>query len=308
MHRMFGTLLTFSAFALAACNAKDTAKTDTTTPAQAGAPVGTPTSTAATAVKASFNPATHVVVLHAKDFAFDAPDTITAGWTTFHLVNDGPGLHHAQLVRIDSRKTFADFKAAMDKPGPPPRWAVFVGGPNAPDPNSESDATVNLQPGQYAVLCVVDIPNHVPHFTKGMIRPLTVTAASGAPAPEPSADATVALSDYAFSVQGSLNAGKHTIKVVNKGPQPHEMEIVRLAPGKTSKDFMDYMAKAYAGTADGPPPANALGGLAAVVPGMPGYVSVDLTPGNYAFYCFVPDAKDGKAHVEHGMSKEFKVQ
>ncbi len=31
------------------------------------------------------------------------------------------------------------------------------------------------------------------------------------------------------------------------------------------------------------------------------YLEVDLTPGNYLLVCFVPDANDGKPHLEHGM-------
>ena len=282
---------------LAACSPKDAAKTDTTTPAQAGAPA-TPAS------MGSFDPATHVAVIHAKDFSFDAPDSVTAGWTTFHFVNDGPNLHHAQLVRLDSGKTVADLEAVLKAPpGPFPKWIVEVGGPNAPDPGSSTDATMNLEPGQYAFLCFVDIPDHVPHFTKGMVRGLKVTAGATAAAPEPTSDVTVNLSDYAFTVQGALTAGKHTFKLVNKGPQPHEFEIVRLAPGKTAKDFMSFIAKM-----DGPPPGNALGGVAGFVSGTTTYTTVDLTPGNYLLVCFVPDTKDGKPHFEHGMTKEFTVK
>lgn len=281
---------------LAACTAKDAAKTDTTPPTQAGAP-------AKPASMASFDPATHVAVIHTKDFAFDSPDSVTAGWTTFHLVNDGPNLHHAQLVRLDSGKTVADLEAALKTQGPPPRWIVEVGGPNAPDPNGQTDATVNLDAGQYAFICFVDLPDKVPHFTKGMVRGLKVTAGSGAAAPEPTSDATVTLADYTFSVQGSLNAGKHTIKIVNKGPQPHELELLRLAPGKTSKDFMAFVAKM-----DGPPPGNALGGVAGFLPGTTAYTTVDLTPGNYLLLCFIPDMKDGKPHLSHGMMKEFTVK
>src|SRR5207237_787430 len=156
--------------------------------------------------------------------------------TTFHLVNDGPSIHHAQIVRLDSGKTVADLGAAMKNPGPPPAWAVFVGGPNAPDPSASSDAAFNLTPGDYAVLCLVDIPDHVPHFAKGMVHPLTVVAASGPAAPEPTADATVTLSDYSFAVKAPLTAGKHTVKVTNNGPQLHELELIRLEPGKTVKD------------------------------------------------------------------------
>ncbi|HVX41781.1 MAG TPA: hypothetical protein VHB25_19630 [Gemmatimonadaceae bacterium] len=278
-----------------ACSQKEAAKPDSSAVAQAGS---------ASASQASFDPNTHVAVVHAKDFAFDAPDTVTAGWTQIHLVNDGPSLHHMQLVRLDSGKTVQDLEAALKNPGPPPRWAVFVGGPNAPDPGKTSNATINLETGNYAIICLVDIPDHVPHFAKGMIRPLTVVASKGPGLAEPTPDVTVTLSDYKFDVQGALSAGTHTVKVQNAGPQPHEVEVMRLAPGKTLKDLGAWMDKP-----NGPPPGEGLGGIDAIVPGVaPAYVSLDLTPGHYAFLCFIPDAKDGKPHLEHGMVKEFDVK
>ena len=33
----------------------------------------------------------------------------------------------------------------------------------------------------------------------------------------------------------------------------------------------------------------------------------DLAPGHYGMICFLPDAKDGKPHHEHGMIQEFGV-
>jgi len=278
-----------------ACSAKDSGKTDTTKVAQAGA--------ALSANRGSFDPATHTATIHAKDFAFEAPDSITAGLTKFHLINDGPNLHHVQIVRLDSGKTAQDFEAAMKTQGPPPRWMVFAGGPNAPDPNGTLDATLNLQPGNYVLICLVDIPDHTPHFTKGMVHPLKVTAASGAPLAEPTADVSITLADYNFGVKGNLTAGKHTIKIENSGPQPHEIEIIRLAPGKTAKDLAAWMK-----TKDGPPPANAVGGIAGTIPATTAYINVDLPAGNYVFVCFVPDAKDGKAHADHGMIKEVTIK
>jgi hypothetical protein len=198
-------------------------------------------------------------------------------------------------------------EASEKSHAPPPSWIVFYGGPNAPSPKSEANAMVDMQAGNYILICFVDIPDHVPHFTKGMIHPLKVTAAAGAATAEPTADVTVTLADYAFTAQGPLTAGKHTFKIVNKGPQAHEIEVLRFAPGKTMKDVMEFMDKAYAGKAEGPPPVDALGGIASEMPGMTQYFTADLTPGNYVLLCFVPDAKDGKAHMEHGMVKEFKV-
>ena len=41
--------------------------------------------------------------------------------------------------------------------------------------------------------------------------------------------------------------------------------------------------------------------------GMRATFTADLTAGDYGLICFVPDAKDGKMHLEHGMMKNFKV-
>lgn len=292
------TMMSVSAVVvLAACSPKDAAKTDSAKVAQAGG------ATAAPASRGAFDPATHTATIYAKDYAFESPDSISAGLTNFHLVNEGQTLHHVQLVRLDSGKTAADLQTAMKNPGPPPAWAVSVGGPNAPDPGSTSDAAVDLKEGNYVVLCFVDIPDHVMHFMKGMVRPLKVVAATGTPAATPTADVTVTLADYNFIVKGALTAGKHIIKVDNKGPQEHELEIIRLAPGKTVKDLGDWMK-----TMQGPPPANAIGGMSGITTTTGGFATVDLTPGNYVLACFIPDAKDGKAHIEHGMVKEFTVK
>jgi len=279
---------------LCGCSPKDAGKPDSTKVTQAGGATGS---------MASFDPTTHTAVVHAKDFAFDAPDSVTSGWTTFHFVNDGPNLHHVSIVRLDSGKTSTDLEAALKVPGPPPKWMVEAGGPNAPNPGTSTDAMLNLAPGNYALICFVDIPSHVPHFAKGMVRALKVTAGTGAEAAEPAADATVTLADYSFTVKGELNAGKHTIKVVNNGPQTHELELFRLLPGKTMKDV-----GAYATTYEGAPPVDALAGIAGEAKGMTQYFTVDLTPGNYVLVCFVTDSKDGKAHIAHGMTKEFAVK
>lgn len=296
MSKPLSTLTLAALVALAACSPKDSTRIDSAEVAQAGAG-------GAAASRGSFDPATHTATVYAKDFSFEAPDSIPAGLTTFHLINEGPALHHVQLARLDSGKTVADLEAVMKNPGPPPTWLVPVGGPNAPDPGGTFDASADLKEGNYVILCLVDIPDHIAHAMKGMVRPLTVTAASGTPAPAPTADLTITLADYNFLMSGPLTAGKHTIRVVNKGPQPHEIEIIRLAPGKTAKDFGDWLQ-----TMQGPPPANAVGGIAATIPGTTNYASVDLTPGNYVFLCFVPDAKDGKTHIEHGMIKEVTIK
>ncbi|MDQ6830758.1 MAG: cupredoxin domain-containing protein [Gemmatimonadota bacterium] len=253
---------------------------------------------AATALPAAPN----IVLVRAKDFAFEAPDQIPAGMTTFRMINDGPGLHHVQFVRLDSGKTAADFATAMKAPGEPPHWIVFVGGPNAMAATGESNATMDMTAGNYVMLCFVDFPDHVPHFTKGMVKPLTVTPSTTPSAPAPTADVVVTLNDYSFTLSTPVSAGKHTFEVRNTAKQPHEIFIVQLAPGKTAADFKTWLGKMA-----GPPPGRPVGGTAGMVPGISNYFTADITPGNYVLMCFVPDAKDGKPHLEHGMFQEVKV-
>jgi uncharacterized cupredoxin-like copper-binding protein len=258
---------------------------------ESGTPAATPAATATPAV----------VTIHARDYAFEGPDTLSAGMTTFHLVNDGPGLHHVVVVRLDSAKTVADLGNALKKPGPWPHWAVLVGGPNAVDPKSDANATLPLTAGNYALLCFVDVPGGVPHFAKGMMHPVTVTGSPSAAA-APTADVVITLADYRFGLAAPLTAGHHTFEVQNHATQPHELELVRLAPGKTVKDMLDWIEHP-----NGPPPGNALGGTAPAIPGAPVYFTADVTPGQYALICFVPDAKDGKPHFMHGMVQSLTV-
>src|SRR5512132_3485691 len=103
----------------------------------------------------------NVVTITATDFAFEAPDTVAAGLTTIRLVNKGPGIHHAVLIRMDEGKTTADVMEALKQQGPPPSWMHEVPGPNAPAPGKEANTTVVLPAGNYTLLCFVDVPDHV---------------------------------------------------------------------------------------------------------------------------------------------------
>jgi uncharacterized cupredoxin-like copper-binding protein len=242
-----------------------------------------------------------VVTVTGADFTFDAPETIPAGVTEFRFLNKGPSIHHMQILKLLAGKTFEDLRAALANPGPPPAWIKMLGGPNAPVPGTESNATLTLAPGNYAIICFVDLGGP-PHFTKGMIRPLKVVPSKVASVTTPKADITTTLFDYNFKLSSHVRAGTHTMRVHNTGPQTHEVELVQLAPGKTAEDFV-----AWLGNMKGPPPGKPIGGIAAIEPGMSQLFTADFAPGNYALVCFIPDSKDGKPHYAHGMTKQFNV-
>ncbi len=243
-----------------------------------------------------------VVRVTGEDFKFDSPDVLPAGLTEFRFLNKGPSIHHMALLKLAGGKTTDDLVGALAKPGPLPSWAKEMGGPNAPDPGVEANATLMLEPGNYAVICFVDLGGP-PHFMKGMVRPLRVVPATGPSAAKPRVDVTATLVDYGFKLSSPIRPGNRTIRVHNAGPQPHEVELVQLASGASVGDFMKWMD-----TMKGPPPGKALGGIAGLESGMSQYFSADFVPGSYALICFLPDKKDGKPHFVHGMMQQIEVK
>src|SRR3954470_8620321 len=193
-----------------------------------------PTHKAAPAAKA------RVVRVVGEDFKFNAPDAVPAGLTEFRFLNKGPALHHMAVLRLEGGKTIGDLQAEMAKPaGPPPAWVKEMGGPNAAAPGVESNATMMLEPGNYVLICFVDIGGP-PHFTKGMVKALTVTPTTAAAVPAPKGDVTATLFDYNFKLSAPVQAGTRTIRVHNAAKQHHEVELVELAPGASAGDFMNW--------------------------------------------------------------------
>jgi hypothetical protein len=285
-----------AALALAACAAHDESAA-TADPAAAAPAGGTP------ATPVANTGAANVVTITATDYAFQAPDTIPAGLTTLRLAAQGQELHHATLIRLDPGKTLADFMQAMQAGGPPPAWMHEVGGPNPPAPGGHAETTQLLEPGEYVVVCFVPSPDGQPHVAKGMVKGLTVVPAAGPAAAEPVADVVMRLDDYKFTLSTPLTAGRHLIRVENDAEQPHEVSLVRLAPGKTAQEMVSWVEKP-----EGPPPGEPLGGVAGMRRGTVAYFPVDLTPGEYALVCFIPDHRDGKPHFAHGMIQQVTVR
>lgn len=245
-----------------------------------------------------------LVTVSATEFAFSAPATIPAGLTTFRLVNQGRELHHVQMVRLEEGHTVEELVEAVRTGGEVlPAWAYLVGGPNAHAPGAQSEATLDLKPGQYALLCFIPSGDGVPHVMKGMVKPLTVVPATGqAQAPTP--DVRMTLRDYSFEIAPEITAGRRSILVTNAAEQPHEVFVARLAPGKTPQDLLTWFDAGQ----QGPPPAIPVGGTTFMAPGESNQITADLEPGEYALYCFVPDARDGKPHIAHGMMRQVTVR
>jgi hypothetical protein len=108
--------------------------------------------------------------------------------------------------------------------------------------------------------------------------------------------------DFAFEAPDEIPAGLTMIRLVNRGPSLHHIQIVQLPAGKTLQDLLGNMQ------ADGPPPAGAvlLGGPNVVIPGDSSEAIVDLAPGTYGLMCMIPGT-DGAPHMAHGMTATLRV-
>jgi uncharacterized cupredoxin-like copper-binding protein len=236
------------------------------------------------------------------DYAFDMPAVLRPGLTQIRLVNKGKEEHHVWIVRLEQGKTLADLFAAMQSGNMSPEWAKSMGGPNAHVPGAQATALMKLEAGRYAALCFIPAPDGKPHIMKGMAKEFEV---KGEPvrAAEPAPDIEATLSDYDFTFSKPIAAGRQAIRFRNTSGQVHEAFIAKLGPGVQAADFLKWAAKP-----DGPPPITPMGGITGITPGESLTLVEEFTPGTYALYCFVPDAKDGREHVAHGMMKQFTVQ
>src|ERR1700729_1999573 len=72
-------------------------------------------------------PRVRVVTITAREFAFDAPDTISAGPTTIRLFFRGRQEHFVQFVKLPGGNTSEDFLRALVAHEATP-WAMSVGG------------------------------------------------------------------------------------------------------------------------------------------------------------------------------------
>jgi len=242
-----------------------------------------------------------VVVVTASEYAFDAPDSIEAGPTTFHLVSRGREEHFMGIVRIPEPHTYEEFKHAL-APSTMASWATSVGGVGTLDPGGEATTTIDLSPGLYAMLCDMEDPHGTQHMLEGMVHALRVLPKSNGTA-MPAADDTIAMADYAFSLSSPLGPGDHVIEVKNLGPQPHMALLWRLHPGKSAADILRWMKQ----STDSGTPIALQGGTPDLAPGGKAELVVHLEAGHYVLICLVDDVHDHKPHFEHGMLSEIAV-
>ncbi len=246
------------------------------------------------------------VTIQAREYAYDAPSTISSGLVTFTLQNVGTDDHLAQFLKLNDGVTDDRFRAAVQTARVDEVLAVSTpaGGANAVPPGSAQDVTFDMAAGNYFMLCYVageDDPTL--HAVKGMVRPFQVAAPSSE-ATAPVADLTVTMHDFSYTAP-TITAGARTVQVVNRGAQPHAMTLVRVSD---SSDPADGSREARSSNAPDPTRATFAGGIAVIAPGGSGWATVNFTPGLWMMVCFVPDNGSGPTHAALGMSELILVE
>ena len=258
------------------------------------------------------------------------PEEIPSGWTTFRYHNNSAGEHLAYLVdlpefdgtQITSEHSVKEvapvFQAAMDRiidgdepldafaefaDLPPWYWHVVpMGGPGLVAPGEVAETTVYLEPGHYQLECYVksldgNTGYHVFH-TETMIEDLVVTDEDSG-ANEPVADFEVNLTQDGIEIDGDVRPGQRTFKVnLNDASAPHgnflgnSVHIARLDHDTDVDELDAWMNWVDPDGLSITPPATFLGGVNGMPGGSTAYVSVHLTPGEYAFISEVDNPRD----------------
>lgn len=251
----------------------------------------------------------NVVTVIARDYGFDIQDAedIRPGISQLELRNEGEEAHQLSLARLKEGVDAAQFTAALAgvEDGDPAELVEFIGGPNHVAPGETEVSYVELDAGEYVMICFIPSHDGAPHLAKGMMASFRVSG-DRSDAVAPSADVHVKLNDYGITMPAAID-GDAVLEVRNEGQEPHELALLELVGGMTAGEALAQVVKDHAA---GNKPTTAIpvaGGAAMVSPGRTTLAKLRLGRGRYLAVCYVPTS-DGKPHFELGMTKEVRVR
>jgi hypothetical protein len=121
----------------------------------------------------------------------------------------------------------------------------------------------------------------------------------------------VVASEFDFDAPDTVMAGRHRLRLTNRGREMHLLEVARLADGHTAEELAAQLAArgpvpAWATFVGGPlAPPGGIGPAGKASDGLA--VTVDLVPGRYALICPIPSPGDHRPHMVKGMVRTLVV-
>lgn len=331
--RRFGKLLAVvAALALVATGCGDDADDDaadtTTTEEQDSPTTGADEGGEATAV-----------TIVAEDYVFSqAPAELEAGLVDITFENTGQVEHELALVEIGDTpidQVGEDLAPTLEG-GPFPEYVENLAIPLVADGGETSDTSVLVAEGNYALICTFtgaapqegatttsaaegaggpeEGEEGPPHYTLGMIQPLTVTSGD-ADATLPETESSVTAHDYSFDVE--VTAGEQTVSFTNEGPdEVHHAVFFPFSEGVDEAAAETALDTFLSSEEAPPPPEIDVEGLnnspefGLFSTGLGATYDAEFEAGRtYAVVCFIQDRAGGPPHaIANGMTEIFTVE
>ncbi len=263
-----------------------------------------------------------VVEVVASDYAFQAPDTISSGWTTLRFINgQNMEIHELGLAKLPDGKNMGDYLGEIMPPWESalqqlqngeieaseigsvayktlPEWnsdIQYVKSRGLISAGKQAENTMSLEPGTYMIECWVKNADGEIHISRGMIRPLIVLD-TGNNASAPEADYEITVGPDGVETSGELTAGKHMFSLgfdLDENDQLvyDDVHLIEVTDDTDLAQIADWMPWYKAGGLRAPAPAVFLGGADAygsVPEGGNAYFSIDVQPGRYAWIVVAP--------------------
>ncbi len=221
---------------------------------------------------------------------FTIADEFEGGLVTVEFTNTGQAPHLPGIARLKDGESPETVAAAGEAALTLVEDAVA---PGVLMPGTSGSVIAELTPGVWLVMDAID-PTVPPTF-------VTVVAGDGDGTTVPADAAAIGMHNFAFTgIPATVNAGKTTWKLENKGTQFHEVVLYQVEAGVTPESFL----ASFNGNS---PPAGIPFGAGVTTPGNTIWKEFTLTPGNYLAVCLVPDDDSGAPHAQLGMMTAFTV-
>ncbi len=277
----------------------------------------------------------HVVKVTAHDNGSDAnfhgyftiPSTVPTGLVEFHFKNEGTQDHMAQFFKLNPGVSESEFLARLTPLFSSQDPSVVThalhelleisaaaGGADSVTAGVVQSVIERVTAGHYVVVCFDTTSDGTPHFLRGMHKSFWVTKNAWAAVDQdtniedgaPVANGTVYESDHSISVPSVISTSQPLLLKVRVSDQTHEFQLVRVPAGTTKDALLQCLTGPQSAcTLTGEPIDS--GGAASIAPGSTHWVELNLAPGTYAAWCFVPDIVTGMPHAFMGMITVFTV-
>jgi hypothetical protein len=277
----------------------------------------------------------HVVKVTAHDNGSDAnfhgyftiPSTVPTGLVEFHFKNEGTQDHMAQFFKLNPGVSESQFLARLTPLFSSQDPSVIThalhelleisaaaGGADSVTPGVTQSVIERVTAGHYVVVCFDTTSNGTPHFLLGMHKSFWATKHAWAAVDQdtpikngaPVANGTVYESDHSISVPRVIRTSQPLLLKVKVSDQTHEFQLVRVPAGTTKAALLQCLTGPQSSCSLTAQPIDS-GGAAAIAPGSTHWVELNLAPGTYAAWCFVPDIVTGMPHAFMGMITVFTV-